>query len=202
MLGREYQNQSCSIASALEVVGERWSLLIVRDVFLGLRRFEQIRADLGIARNILQRRLGTLVEQGVIERRRYQDGPPRYEYRLTEKGIDLWPAIVALMQWGDRHQARPEGPPVLIEHRGCGGAIDEHRICERCGARLGARDASALAGPGAGPDHPLLRRRGGSPGSSSRSTRAAPSRAIRERGTTTSKPARSASSRTSASTWE
>ncbi|HUH80527.1 MAG TPA: helix-turn-helix domain-containing protein [Solirubrobacteraceae bacterium] len=199
MLGREYESQSCSIASALEVIGERWSLLIVRDVFLGLRRFEQIQADLGIARNILQRRLCTLTEQGVLERRRYQDSPPRHEYRLTEKGIDLWPAIVALMQWGDRHAPLPAGPPVLIEHRGCGGAVDEHRICERCGARLSARDALALPGPGARPDHPLVRR--GAP-SSSRPTSAAPSRAMRERGTTRSKPARSARSRTSASTCE
>jgi len=200
MLGREYENQSCSMASALEVIGERWSLLIVRDVFLGLRRFEQIQSDLGIARNILQRRLCTLVEQGVLERSRYQQAPPRDEYRLTEKGIDLWPAIVALMQWGDRHAPLAEGPPVLLRHRGCGGVIDEHRICERCGARLGPREALALPGPGAGPDHPLVRR--GTDPSSSRSTSAAPSRAIRERGTTRSKPARSARSRTSASTWE
>src|ERR1700745_1309563 len=116
MLGRDYENQVCSIASALEVVGERWSLLIVRDVFLGLRRFDEIQADRGIARNILHRRLQTLVDEGVLERRLYNDSPPRYEYRLTEKGIDLWPAMVALMQWGDRHAGRTAGPPVLIEH--------------------------------------------------------------------------------------
>jgi DNA-binding HxlR family transcriptional regulator len=158
MLGNDYRTQICSIAGALEVVGERWSLLIVRDVFLGLRRFDQMQSHLGIARNVLQARLTKLVDEGVLERRLYEERPARYEYRLTEKGLDLWPTVVALMQWGDRYTAPAEGPPVLLEHRGCGGAVDEHRMCERCGARLSVREARALAGPGAGPDHPLLRR--------------------------------------------
>lgn len=158
MLGNEYDSQVCSIASALEVVGERWSLLIVRDILLGLRRFDEIQADLGIARNVLQARLRRLEEHGVLERHIYQERPARYEYRLTDKGLDLWPAIVALMQWGDRHALAPAGPPVLLEHRGCGGSIDAHRICERCGARLSVRDARAQPGPGATPEHPLVRR--------------------------------------------
>jgi DNA-binding HxlR family transcriptional regulator len=158
MLGNRYDNQVCSIAGALDVIGERWSLLIVRDVLLGLRRFDQIQADLGIARNVLQTRLQRLLDQGVLETRRYQERPARYEYRLTDKGLDLWPTIVALMQWGDRHAAPAAGPPVLLEHRGCGGAIDEHRICDACGARLSVRDVRALPGPGARADHPLLRR--------------------------------------------
>lgn len=162
MLGRDYSNQVCSVASALEVVGERWSLLIVRDVMLGLRRFEEIQRDLGIARNVLQARLERLTEQGVLERRLYQERPPRHEYRLTEKGLDLWPAIVALMRWGDRYACGPAGPPVLLEHRGCGGRIDDHLCCERCGARLTARDALAQPGPGIGPSSPLLRRSAGS----------------------------------------
>ena len=159
MLGNDYKSQACSIAGALEVVGERWSLLIVRDVFLGLRRFDQIQANLGIARNVLQARLARLVEHGVLERVRYQERPPRFEYRLTEKGIDLWPTVVALMQWGDRHAAPADGPAVLLEHRDCGGTVDAHRICARCGERLAARDSRALPGPGAAPDHPLIRRR-------------------------------------------
>ena len=158
MLGNDYENQVCSIAGALEVVGERWSLLIVRDVFLGLRRFDEIQADLGIARNVLQARLRRLLDQGVLERRPYQLRPQRFEYRLTEKGLDLWPTIVALMKWGDRYAAPTAGPPVLLEHRGCGGAVDEHRVCEACGARLSVRDVRAIPGPGAPPDHPLLRR--------------------------------------------
>jgi DNA-binding HxlR family transcriptional regulator len=158
MLGNDYSAQVCSIASALEVVGERWSLLIVRDVFLGLRRFDQIQASLGIARNVLQARLARLTDQGVLERRPYQERPARYEYRLTEKGLDLWPTVVALMKWGDRYGAPAAGPPVLLEHRGCGGAVDEHRTCTACGARLSVRDARAIPGPGAPPDHPLFRR--------------------------------------------
>lgn len=156
MLRNDYENQSCSIAGALEVVGERWSLLIVRDILLGLRRFDEIQADLGIARNVLQTRLTRLQEHGVIERVPYQQRPLRHEYLLTEKGLDLWPMIVALMKWGDRYAAPEGGPAVLIEHRGCGGAVDEHRICERCGARLGARDAIGRPGPGARPQHPLV----------------------------------------------
>jgi DNA-binding HxlR family transcriptional regulator len=158
VLGNDYSSQTCSIAGALEVVGERWSLLIVRNVFLGLRRFDQIQQNLAIARNVLQTRLERLVEQDVLERRLYQQRPPRYEYRLTEKGMDLWPTIVALMQWGDRHAAPSGGPAVLLEHRGCGGRVDEHRVCEKCGVRLTARQSRALPGPGASPDHPLVRR--------------------------------------------
>src|SRR5882762_2962911 len=129
MLGNDYDSQTCSIAATLEVVGERWSLLIVRDVLLGLRRFDEMQSDLGIARNVLQTRLTRLVDHGVLEKRLYQEHPPRHEYLLTEKGIDLCPTIVALMRWGDEHVSRPGGPPVRIEHRDCGGAVDDHRIC-------------------------------------------------------------------------
>jgi DNA-binding HxlR family transcriptional regulator len=158
MLGNDYSDQTCSIAGALEVVGERWSLLIVRDVLLGLRRFDELQADLGVARNVLQTRLTRLVEHGVLEKRLYQERPKRYEYRLTERGLDLWPTIVALLQWGDKYAVPEAGPPVLLEHRGCGGEVDEHRICSACGARLTVRDAVARPGPGAGPRHPLLLR--------------------------------------------
>jgi DNA-binding HxlR family transcriptional regulator len=158
MLRNDYENQACSIAGALEVIGERWSLLIVRDVFLGLRRFDELQRDLGIARNVLQARLRRLVELGVLEKHRYHERPERFEYRLTDKGLDLWPTIVALMQWGDRYAAPPGGPAVLLHHRDCGGRLDAHRICERCGARVSVRDAQALPGPGAAPSHPLRRR--------------------------------------------
>jgi DNA-binding HxlR family transcriptional regulator len=163
MLGNDYENQTCSVAGALEVVGERWSLLIVRDVFLGVRRFDEIQADLGIARNILQTRLRRLLDQGVLERRLYQERPERYEYRLTDKGLDLWPTIVALMRWGDRYAAPEAGPPVLLEHRDCGGRVDAHCVCEKCGARLTVRESRALPGPGASPEHPLIRRAERSP---------------------------------------
>ena len=158
MLGNDYDSQVCSIAGALEVVGERWSLLILRNVLLGLRRFDEIQENLGIARNVLQTRLTRLLDHGVLKKRLYQEHPPRYEYRLTEKGLDLWPTIVALMQWGDRYAIPAGGPVVLLEHRGCGGAVNEHRLCETCGAKLSVRDVRAVAGPGAPADHPLLRR--------------------------------------------
>jgi DNA-binding HxlR family transcriptional regulator len=158
MLRNDYDSQVCSVAGALEVVGERWSLLIVRDVLLGLRRFDEIQASLGIARNVLQTRLTRLLDHGVLEKRLYQERPQRYEYRLTEKGLDLWPAVVALLKWGDRYAAPQAGAPVLLEHRDCGGAVDDHRICGACGARLSVRDVRALPGPGAPPEHPLRRR--------------------------------------------
>ena len=160
MLGRQYEAQVCSIARSLEVVGERWTLLVLRDAFLGVRRFDDFQRSLGVARNVLQTRLERLVEEGILERRLYQDRPPRHEYRLTDKGIDLWPAVFALMRWGDRHHY-PDGPPTVVEHIGCGGAVDDHRICERCGKPLEARDVRPRPGPGAHPRaaelHPALR---------------------------------------------
>ena len=99
--------QVCSIARALELVGERWTLLIIRDVFLGVRRFEDLQRDLGIARNVLASRLDKLTADGILERRRYSEHPPRDEFLLTEQGLDLWPTVVALMQWGDQYRAEP-----------------------------------------------------------------------------------------------
>jgi DNA-binding HxlR family transcriptional regulator len=148
MLGRTYEGQNCSVAKSLELVGERWTMLVVREIFLGNRRFDEIAARLGIARNVLTARLGRLVEEGVLERVRYQERPERFEYRLTEKGIDLWPVIVSLVQFGDRYYA-PDGPPMVLTHKGCGGAVDAHRTCDRCQARLTARDVVAQPGPGA-----------------------------------------------------
>ena len=142
MLGKTYEGQVCSASRALEVIGERWTMLIVRDVFLGVRRFDDFQRSLGIARNVLQGRLQRLVEHGILERVRYQERPERFEYRLTEKGLDLWPILVSLLAWGDRHAA-PDGPPVVLEHRGCGGRINDRRTCEKCGALLGPRDAKA-----------------------------------------------------------
>jgi DNA-binding HxlR family transcriptional regulator len=153
MLGREY-DQVCSIARTLEVLGERWTLLIIRDVFDRRRRFEQIQENLGIARNVLAGRLAWLVEQGILEKRRYQEHPPRYEYFLTERGLDLWPVMVSLLHWGDRHLAAGDGPPMVIRHKACGGAVDDRRICERCGAHLGVREATVEYGPGAPADGP------------------------------------------------
>lgn len=148
MLGRDYTDQHCSVAGTLGLIGERWTLVIVRDAFLGVRRFDEFQSRLGIARNVLQARLERLVEEGILRRSRYQERPERFEYRLTAKGVDLWPIVVALMQWGDRH-VNPDGPPVVLEHRGCGGALDERRRCSRCGADLEAWDVVPRPGPGA-----------------------------------------------------
>jgi DNA-binding HxlR family transcriptional regulator len=150
MLGSDYKGQNCSIARTLELVGERWTILVLRDVFLGVRRFEELREKLGIARNVLAARLERLVGEGLLEKVAYQERPVRYEYRLTDKGLDLWPVIVELLQWGDRHLAPLEGPPVIIRHRGCGGLLGERRLCTRCGEPLGVRDVRAESGPGAG----------------------------------------------------
>jgi DNA-binding HxlR family transcriptional regulator len=147
VLHNTYQGQTCSVARALEVVGERWTLLILRDAFLGVRRFDDFQRSLGIARNVLNARLRRLVETGLLERRRYQERPPRYEYRLTEMGLDLWPSLFTLMQWGDRHLAGDCGAPTLVVHRGCGGAISERRECADCGAEVGPRDVRAVPGP-------------------------------------------------------
>jgi DNA-binding HxlR family transcriptional regulator len=158
VLRSDYDTQVCSVARALEVVGERWTLLVLRDIFLGNRRFDAIQRHLGVARNVLQSRLERLLEHGVIEKVPYQERPVRHEYRLTPKGIDLWPTIVSLLQWGDRHAPSPAGPPVLLRHKECGGEVDGHRICTACGMPLEARDVRAVAGPGAAASHPLLRR--------------------------------------------
>jgi DNA-binding HxlR family transcriptional regulator len=147
MLRHDYPGQVCSIAKALEVVGERWSLLIVRDVMGGRRRFDDLQKGLGIARNVLSTRLQRLVEEDILERRPYQESPPRYEYFLTEKGLDLWPALIALLGWGDRHTPYPDGPPMVIVHKECGGRVSDRGICEECGELLHARDARALPGP-------------------------------------------------------
>jgi DNA-binding HxlR family transcriptional regulator len=148
VLRHDYPGQVCSIAKSLEVVGERWSLLIVRDVMNGNRRFGEMQRSLGVARNVLSSRLQRLVDEGILERRAYQESPPRHEYFLTEKGLDLWPALIALQGWGDRHSAGPEGPPMLIVHKECGGPISDRGICQSCGEVLNARDATAVPGPG------------------------------------------------------
>jgi DNA-binding HxlR family transcriptional regulator len=151
MLGNDYSGQNCSIARTLELVGERWTILVLRDVFLGRRRFDQLQRSLGVARNVLAARLERLVGEGILEKAPYQERPARYEYRLTEKGLDLWPVIVELLRWGDRYAAPQAGPPIVIRHRDCGGELGERRICTRCGEPLGARDVRAELGPGAVP---------------------------------------------------
>jgi len=140
MLDRDYPGQVCSIARALEVVGERWSLLIVRDLFLGRHRFDELCASTGITRSVLTARLGYLIEQDVLERQRYQSRPDRFEYHLTEKGRALLPVITQLMLWGDRYYGEPDGPPLALEHRDCGGHPEHGLRCDRCDGALTGDD--------------------------------------------------------------
>jgi DNA-binding HxlR family transcriptional regulator len=144
---KSFEHMSCSVAQCLEVIGEWWTMLVVRDAFLGVRRFDEFQARLGIARNVLAQRLTKLVEAGVLQRRQYQDKPPRHEYVLTAKGHDLWPVLNAMRQWGDLHAA-PNGPPVTLEHRKCGHAAPLVLTCSHCSERVTHRDVQAKQRPG------------------------------------------------------
>jgi len=146
---KSFAGMDCSVAQCLEVVGEWWSMLIVRDSFLGVTRFEDFQRRLGISRNILQQRLSTLVEAGVLVRVPYSEHPPRVDYRLTDKGRDLWPVLTAMRQWGDRYAA-PDGPPIEVTHLGCGATAPAVLVCGACGEPVGPRDVRAAPGPGRG----------------------------------------------------
>jgi DNA-binding HxlR family transcriptional regulator len=136
MLQRGYPDQVCSIARALEVIGERWTLLIVRDAVLGMERFEEFQRDLGIATNVLTNRLKLLCDEQVLERVADPERPGRPKYVLTAKGAELGPALIVLMKWGDRHYPTPTGPPRLTLHAGCGGDIGADLRCARCGSPI------------------------------------------------------------------
>src|SRR4051812_41386308 len=139
MLDRKYDGQVCSIARALEVVGERWTLLILRDTAFRARRFDDLQGRLGLARNVLTERLQHLCDEGLLERQLYQERPARYEYVQTQKARDLFPVLLALIEWGDKYYA-PNGPPRVILHRGCGGRIVQQLSCATCGAEVATED--------------------------------------------------------------
>jgi DNA-binding HxlR family transcriptional regulator len=149
MLHRDYPGQVCSIARSLEVIGERWTLLIVRDALVGAERFEEFQTSLGIASNVLTNRLRTLCEEGVLERVRDPARPGRSRYTLTAKGRELAPALIALMKWGDRHYPSPGGPPRLTLHAECGGEVGADLRCARCGRVVGRGELELPPGPGA-----------------------------------------------------
>ena len=147
MLGRMYVDENCSIARALELVGERWSLLIIRNaMFAGTTRFADFQRSLGVAPNILTARLDGFVAAGLMRRRGYAKSPERFEYLLTDKGYDLKPVILALAEFGDRWAA-PDGPPIVFEHEDCGGAVHPQVVCECCG-KVG--DVKVRTRPGSG----------------------------------------------------
>ncbi len=143
-LGSDYDGQDCSLARALEVVGERWTLLVLRDCLLGVRRFSDMRAHLDISRAVLAARLADLVAAGLLERREYRPG--RHEYRVTNAGTDLWPAVHALMCWGEQHRS-PRGRRRVFAHTTCNAEIDATGACRRCGARPGPVDLEVRPGP-------------------------------------------------------
>jgi len=128
-----------SITAALAVIGDRWSLLVLRGIFRGKHRFGELRDDLGIASNLLTSRLNRLVEQGVLEKEQYQERPARFEYKLTDAGRDLSPVLVSLMQWGDTHRAHGDAPTVLV-HRTCGAPIENITRCTSCLDELDATE--------------------------------------------------------------
>ena len=138
----------CSVGRAMDILGERWTFLILRESFYGVRRFSDMQRNLGIARNILSTRLQSLVRAGILERRLYQEEPERFEYRLTQSGRDLYPAVIAIMKWGDEYLAEEAGPPVVLRHS-CGELIDPVLVCNHCGGALHPHDVTPEPGPGA-----------------------------------------------------
>jgi len=132
MRGVQLSDLHCSVARTLDVVGERWTMLVLRDAFNGHRRFEEFASSLPIARNVLTDRLKTLVDHDVLSREAYQDRPARFEYRLTDAGRELYPVLIGLLQWGDRHLAGEAGPPLVVTHRECGGHPESRVICTDC----------------------------------------------------------------------
>jgi DNA-binding HxlR family transcriptional regulator len=148
MRWNEAAEQYCSIARTLGILGDRWTLLIIREAFAGVRRFDDFRKHLDIARNVLTDRLQRLVDAGVFVQQPYQDNPPRSEYRLTEAGRDLHTVMVGLMQWGDRWLAGSKGPPLVLEHAACGHTGAAKLVCGHCAKALDAHNVRLREGPG------------------------------------------------------
>jgi DNA-binding HxlR family transcriptional regulator len=143
-----FASQNCSIARTLSVLGERWTLIVLTELFLGRRRFDEIQEERGIASNILSQRLATLVDEGIAERRRYSEHPERFEYHLTDKGRELLPLQLALLEWGDKHMSEA-GPPVETIHTECGHAFHMVPTCSHCGEEIKRGAVHAQLGPGA-----------------------------------------------------
>lgn len=144
----EIDQETCSVARTLAVIGDRWSMLIIRDTFLGTRRFEDFCRQLGISRPALTDRLRKLQQQGVLEKQPYQNRPPRFEYRLTEKGLDLYPIIMTMARWGDKWQDDGNGPPLEYKHLSCGHKTQPVMCCSECEQPLQAKEVLPQVGPG------------------------------------------------------
>ena len=146
MKWEDLAQEPCSVARSVAVIGDRWTLMILRDCFLGVRRFEAFQERLGISRTIIADRLKHLTEEGVLRRVAYQENPVRHEYRLTDKGLDLHPVVMAIVHWGDRHYAGEAGPPLLHRHKGCGCDFHPVQTCSECGEPVDARAVETRPG--------------------------------------------------------
>lgn len=149
MRWHDLRQEDCSLARALAVVGDRWTLLVLREAFLRVRRFDDFQSRLGIARRVLTERLAHLVENGVLTKVAYQEAPLRYEYRLTKRGLGLYPVLLGLVHWGDEHFAGKKGPPLLHRHVGCGHDFRGVLTCSECGEAVDPRAVEPHLGPGA-----------------------------------------------------
>jgi len=149
MRWNELSEENCSMARTVSVIGDRWTLLILRDCFLRVRRFEDFQGRLGITRPILANRLKKLVDEFVLVKVPYQQRPLRYEYRLTQKGLDLYPIVMAIVHWGDVHLSGKKGRPLLHTHDLCGKDFDPVMVCSECGEPLIAKQVHVYRGPGA-----------------------------------------------------
>ena len=147
MVSTSAEPRPCSIARTLDIVGEKWALLAVREVFLGNRRFDEMVRRTGAPRDTLAARLRTLVSAGILERRQYSEHPARFEYHLTDAGRDLYPVIVTLMRWGDHYLAGEDGPPLVLQHH-CGHELVAQMVCQACGEPLRARDTKPVTAGG------------------------------------------------------
>jgi DNA-binding HxlR family transcriptional regulator len=147
-LDLSHRLQADSVGRTLSLVGERWTIMILREAFFGVRRYGQLARNLKIPRPTLSLRLRKLVDAGLLDRELYSTEPDRHEYRLTQAGRDLFPAVIALMRWGDIHLAGPEGPPIVLRHGSCGQPTHPHLTCDVCGEEITTREVTPERGPG------------------------------------------------------
>ena len=163
--------QTCSVARTVGLIGDPWTLMILRELFLGSRRFDEFQVYTGASPHLLSVRLRKMADDGLIEARAYQDKPVRHEYHLTEKGIALWPVITAMREWGDRWNRAPGAPPVRVTHRGCGGLTHVHHSCQDCGAELDPRGLDVKLSARARTERRALAARGTRPFAAQRAAR-------------------------------
>lgn len=149
MVWKSFGRENCALEATASVIGDRQTLLVLREAFLRVRRFDELQRSTGLARNILADRLQTLVGNGILERREYQQRPQRFEYRLTQKGLDLYPILLGLMEWGAKYEGGKEGPLVELRHTACGHVGPPQLACPGCGEPVTARDMEAIPGAGA-----------------------------------------------------